>query len=139
VTRNTRWVTWAVVLLLLDACASPSSPGESHDPSAEPSSSSPPAQAHTISGQVPHSPLLCPAHEGLDHAEVIIRDENDVIIGVGRVGEPAGIERNHFEIADLPDAAFYQVDVGDLLSRTFTRAELEADDWFVTIIEPCPT
>jgi hypothetical protein len=126
-------MTWAVVLLLLGACASPSSPGESPDPSSIPT-----APAHTLSGQVPHSPLLCPAYDGLARAEVIVRDENAVIIGVGRVGKPAGVERNHFEIADLPDAAFYQVDVGDLLSRTFTRAELEADDWFVTIIEPCP-
>jgi hypothetical protein len=132
---------FVLVALLLTGCAS-STPSPTPSPSAAtqdptPTVSSTP-QVHTLSGQVPHSPLLCPAHEGLDRAEVIVRDENDEIIGVGRVGEPAGVERNHFEIAGLPDAAFYQVDVGDLLSHTFSRAELEADEWFVTIIEPCP-
>jgi hypothetical protein len=79
-----------------------------------------------------------------DGAEVLVRDENDEIIGVGTLSpgvvrnlEPSGTsDTMNFEctwdatIDDLPtDAAFYRFSVGGGEPITVSRAELEDEGW----------
>lgn len=81
---------------------------------------------------------------GLD---VVVRNGEGDIIGAGQLeDDPAvtdlaePIDRSYtcfykFEVRDLPDVPFYVLEVGDRGEQTYSKADLEDDDWtlFMTL------
>lgn len=85
----------------------------------------------------------CRGTGGYDDIEsglgVVVRDDGGSIIGTGElISDHEQLALNdldvclyRFEVADLPDAPFYTVEVGNRGELTYSRDELERADWVV--------
>lgn len=107
--------------------------------------------SHTIQGELAVLGT-CPALTVDKGDPVILRDGDNKTIGTGELGEgkdsnvlgkdakKLGRDANafancvyKFHITDVPDAAFYSVEVGDKGKLTYSRAKLEKRDWKVAL------
>jgi hypothetical protein len=90
----------------------------------------------------PKNGTLCWGDEGYkdmtEGTAVVVRDESGTTIAAGRLGVGAYTRDGgdcifEFTIDDVPEAAFYSVEVADRGEITYSADELEAADWSVEL------
>ena len=66
---------------------------------------------------------------------VTLTDQDGSVIGTASLPSGQTVDRNHcqfsYELADVPDAEFYTVTIGNRGELTYSFAEMEAMDWQV--------
>lgn len=100
------------------------------------------SSSHTIKGRlVIVDDCASSGYSDVDEGtQVVVKDGDDKILATGELGiskpvpeledlgDPCGF---NFTVDDVPDAAFYSIEVGHRGELTFSKAKLEKRDWRV--------
>ena len=132
----------AAVLVACQPAAAPVGSGQANAPSSTPT-------MHTLQGglELNSTSVLigtvsgCNGTDGYDDihegSQVVVTNESGTVIGTTELGpgrsQSSGVGcRYDFSVA-VPDAAFYNIAVGDRGKLTYSKAELESRSWGVVM------
>lgn len=92
-------------------------------------------EGHTLTGTLYAGE--CGGGYDIKNASVTIRDENDTVIGAGTTSPVDSLDgfgcEVAFSIGGLPDAEFYQLEIGTHGAPSYTLAELEGAGWHIEL------
>lgn len=92
---------------------------------------------HDATGDHTSACVLPPGFSDVPSTEVTVKDETGKIVGAGQMAFGPKYSgpgcTSGTSIGPLPDAPFYQLDLGRRGQFTYSKADLEAKDWKVAL------